>query len=704
MASNDIKHMSDRDHCRIRSGTYIGGSEVDEKGRNSESLITIIREASDNSVDEVKLGNGDTIWIAKEKVNKPNVKFEEDVSYIKNWYSYLVGDNCGGIPIKKTENPKGEEVTMTDLAVENFRAGSKFDVEDRADVDYIGMNGIGVSATNFTSAQFIIYSHLSCHDLSETTTYVKELVKKNKITKANSDDWYYKLSFEFGLKTNEELVKFSEDEILQKFAKQKCRPSTVTWFIPDPQIHNTTDADVPVTFRYMKYLHPEHKFYLNWKEDKDLPPTFAYKDVVVEKLDIDEAALAKMDPKQRKRALRNSKLTFTFSIEPVKDLKNEPTQDFSVNTLSTQEGVHKKLFVNAWVNAFCGYFKDLEIQKYAMMGLNVLCIMQCSEPEFNGQTKQKLSGLPGWKTTEVLPKLVKSFTRIISENEEIFKKYYEDVSAYFAARQNIGKLKELKKQLSDVVAGNKSSSSYLPKKLLDCPCKDRTKAEVFFTEGLSAAGALAKARAGLDYVAIMPLRGKIRNTIGEKIEDSLKNEEIADITNACGGVDDVHLPLEKLHFWKYIIATDADADGYQIGALLLGDFMQNHKFLFGTKEKNYEDSRVYIAVAPLFAFFGVDGKKDVKKYFYSGQEALAADFAKNHKYKSYKRYKGLGELNPDELKDMYLNPENRKLVKVTLENIEDAMEIINPKNKQSRKDLMIEKGVYCNDLIILEKK
>jgi len=704
MASNDIKHMSDRDHCRIRSGTYIGGSEVDEKGRNSESLITIIREASDNSVDEVKLGNGDTIWIAKEKVNKPNVKFEEDVSYIKNWYSYLVGDNCGGIPIKRTESPKGEEVTMTDLAVENFRAGSKFDVDDRADVDYIGMNGIGVSATNFTSAQFIIYSHLSCHDLSETTTYVKELVKKNKITKANSADWYYKLSFEFGLKTNEELVKFSDDEILQKFAKQKCKPSTVTWFIPDPQIHNTTDADVPVTFRYMKYLHPEHKFYLNWKEDKDLPSTFAYKDVVVEKLDIDETTLAKMDPKQRKKALRNNKLTFTFSIEPVKDLKNEPTQDFSVNTLSTQEGIHKKLFVNAWVNAFCGYFKDLEIQKYAMMGLNVLCIMQCSEPEFNGQTKQKLSGLPGWKTTEVLPKLVKSFTKIISENEEVFKKYYEDVSAYFAARQNIGKIKELKKQLSDVVAGNKSASSYLPKKLLDCSCKDRTKAELFYTEGLSAAGALAKARAGMDNIAIMPLRGKVKNIVGESTESALQNEEIADITNACGGVDDVHLPLDKLHYWKYIIATDADADGYQIGALLLGALMQNHRFLFGTKENNYTDSRVYIAVAPLFAFFGVDGKKDAKKYFYSGQEALATEFEKNHKYKSFKRFKGLGELNPGELKDMYLNPENRKLVQVTPENLEDALAIIAKKNKDSRKELMVKNKVYTNDLIVLEKK
>lgn len=688
MSSKDIKQISDRDHARLRAGTYVGGSEVDEKGRNSESLITIIREATDNSIDEVKLGNGDTIWIAKDKINKPNVKFEEDVSFVKQWFSYTVGDNCGGIPIKKTRNLAGEEVTMADLAVENFRAGSKFDTLDRADTDLIGMNGIGVSATNFLSTQFCIYSHLSCHNLNDTTDYVKGLIKKNKITKSNSENWYYKLSFEFGLKQSEELVKFEDDEILQKFNKQKIKPSTVTWFIPDPQIHNTVDADIPVTFRYMKYLNPKYKFYVNWKEDKDVPKDYEYKDVV----------------KINRPNCNNPKITFTYSIGIVKGLKDDAKQDFSVNTLSTQEGVHKKLFYNAWAEAFCKHFKDDDIHKYANLGLNTLCILQCSEPEFNSQTKQKLSGLPGYKATEILPELVRSFTKIIKDNESEFTNYYNDVSAYYSARQNIGKLKELKKQLSDVTNGSKSASSYLPKKILDCPCKDRKRAELYYTEGLSAAGALAKARAGMDNIAIMPLKGKVRNIVGESPEISLKNEEIADITSANGGVDDVHLPIDKLHYGKYIICTDADADGFQIGALLLGVVMQNHKFLLGTKENNYRDSLVYVAVAPLFAFFDVDGKKGTHKYFYSGQESQAADFAKKHKYRAYKRFKGLGELNPNELKDMYLNPENRKLVQIIPDNIEDALDIINPTNKDLRKELLIDNEVYSKDLIVLEKK
>lgn len=668
---SDIIQISDRDHCIRRFSLYVGGSELDDRGRNPESLLTIIREATDNSIDEIKLGRGDTIWIAKEKTNKPGITFEEDVSHIKHWYSYLIADNCGGIPIKKTTNLKSEEITMTELAVANFRAGSKFDSENRKDTDLIGMNGVGVSATNFLSTQFVVYSKLDCHNIEDSTEIVKQLAAK--FSKKQLKEAYYKLSFEFGLKQKEEIV--LKDDILDKFGEIK--PSTIVYFIPNPCIHNTTDADIPVTFRYMKYLNPKLHFFINWKEDKDIPKDYTFKDKIV----------------VNKENVANSKLTFTYSIGLSKDLKKDAQQDFSVNTLSTQEGIHKKLFINNFSSAFCEYFKDRTIEKHVTLGLNILCILQCSEPEFNSQTKQKLSNLPGWKATEIIPDLIKSFIKLIRNNEDVFAKYYELIKEYWEARQSVGKLKELKKQLADVTSGSKSASSYLPKKILDCPCKDRSRAELYFTEGLSAAGALAKARAGLDNIAIMPLRGKVRNIVGESPENSLKNEEIADITNACGGVDDVHIPIEKLHYAKYIICSDADADGYQIGALLLGALMQNHKFLFGTKENAYKDSRVFVAIAPLFAFFGVDKTKN-NQYFYSGEEALAIEFAKKHKYSSYKRFKGLGELNPSELKDIYLNEANRKLVQVIPEDIEEALDLINPANKDLRKKLLIKAGVY----------
>ena len=684
MASKDVQQLSDRDHVRSRFSMYISGAELDDHGRNPESLITAIREASDNSIDELISGNGNAIWISKDKATEPlgkEVYEDKSVKDVKIWYRYTVADTAGGIPIKATKDLSGQEVTMTELAVGSLRAGSKFD--ERSMEGLIGLNGVGVSATNFTSAEFSVYSHLSCHKLSETTEYVKSLLKKHKITQKDADDWYYKITYNLGLKVSEELVKIDSDTILQKFTKVK--PSTVTTFIPDPTIHNSTDADLPVTFRYLKYLHPEFKFYVNWKEDKDLPPKYEFSDKVQIKRNVEN--------------IKNKLVTFNYSIGINKKL--EAARDFSVNTLSTQHGTHERLFDNAWTEAFCDYFKNTEIAKYTGIGLNVLCVFQCQEPSFSSQTKERLSGVDGFKATESLPELVRSFKKVISSNEEAFKKYYDQVVEYFNARQNIGKLKELKKQLGDMASGaNRSASAYLPKKLLDCSCKDRMKAELYICEGNSAGGGFVKARAGLDHVAVMPLRGKVLNTVGMDVNKALENAEISDITYVCGGVDDVHVPYEKLHYGKYIIAADADADGAQIGALLLGDLMQNHRFLFGTKENNYEDSRVYIAKAALYAFYKVDGTKD-NKFFYAGQESQVADFRKKHKYKIEKRFKGLGECEPSELREMYINESTRCLLQVRPDNIDEALNLID-KTSKARQELMLNENVITSDMLELK--
>lgn len=688
MASKDVTQLSDRDHVRSRFGMWLGGNEVDDHNRNSESLITAIREASDNSIDELISGNGDAIWISKDKTIEPLNKEEyenKSVKEFKVWYRYTVADTAGGIPIKATKDLSGNEVTMTELAVGSLRAGSKFD--NRSENGLIGLNGVGVSATNFTSAEFSVYSHLSCHDLNETTDYVKSLIKSNKILKKTSEDWYYKLTYNLGIKVKEELVKIDADEILQKFSKTKVKPSTVTTFIPDPTIHNTTDADLPVTFRYLKYLNPNFKFYVNWREDKDLPPKYDFSDKVV--------------IKRNQEDIKNKSITFSYSIGINKKL--ESIRDFSVNTLSTQHGTHERLFDNAWTDAFCDYFKNTEIAKYATIGLNVLCVFQCPEPNFSSQTKERLSGVDGFKASESLPELVKSFKKIIASNEDIFKKYYDNVVEYYTARQNIGKLKELKKQLGDMASGaNRSASAYLPKKLLDCPCKDRQRAEVYLCEGQSAGGGFIKARAGLDNIAVMPLRGKVLNTVGMDTNKALENAEISDITYICGGVDDVHLPYDKLHFGKYIIASDADADGSQIGALLLGDLLQNHLFLFGTKENNYEDSRVFVAKAALYAFYKIDGTKE-SKFFYAGQENLVADFRKNHTYKIEKRFKGLGECKPEELKEMYLNKETRCLLQVKPTNVDEALNLVD-KTSKAKQELMLNEKVITNELLDLSER
>ena len=260
-------------------------------------------------------------------------------------------------------------------------------------------------------------------------------------------------------------------------------------------------------------------------------------------------------------------------------------------------------------------------------------------------------------------------------------------------------LKELKKQIGDLANGtNRSTSAFLPKKLLDCTCKDRKRANVFFCEGNSASGGFVKARAGMDNIAIMPLRGKILNTIGLDTSKALENKEIYDITHICGGVNEMHVDLEKLHYGQYNIATDADSDGYQIAALLLGNLLQNHKYLFGTEENNYEDSKVFIIISPLYAFGGVDGKKQ-DKYFYVGEEAKVAEFQKKHTYKTFKRFKGLGELNKEELKTFYLDEKTRRQLQIRPDNIDEALSLVS--DTEERKAFMLSEGIITLDTVKL---
>ena len=701
MASKDVKQLSDREHCRQRVGMYLGGISEDGS-ENPESLVTAIREAVDNSKDVLIQGSGNTIWcFVNKKASEPLglTKYEgKSNEFCKKWYQYIVGDNAGGIPIKRTINNAKEEITMCELAVANFRAGSKFSKTEAL----VGLNGIGVSATNFTSAEFIIYSHLSCHNLDETTEYVKSLVKKNKITKKNSEDWYYKLTFNLGIKVSEELVKFSDDKLLQKyFSNASDYPSTVTAFIPDPTIHGTTVADLPSDFEYLNYLHPEFNFYIDGKKVSS-EIGFEYSDSI--RINLADTLESEEDKKWcESEECKNPWIQFDFSIG-LSETLDENERYFSVNTLDCQQGKHVKLFDMCYTQACCDYFKDWEIEKYATMGVNVLCILQCCEPSFSSQTKERLSAIQDWDNDIThYDALVKSIKKIIKKNEEYFQANYDRIVEYYNSKMNWGKMKELQKTLGEMVKSeNKSSSAYMPRKLIDCANKDRQKCSVFICEGDSASGGLIKGRKGRDDIAIMGLRGKLLNVVDMDINDALENNEVYDITHICGGVDDLHVDFENTPFGKYVIATDADADGYQIASLVLALLMQNHSFLFGTKENKYFDSKVYIAVAPLYAFFGVDGDKDKIQPFYAGEEKKVAEFQKKHKYSAMKRYKGLGELNPDELARFYYDEETSKLVQVHLDDVESALSLVG--YTDWKHDLMIERGVITDDTIDLTDK
>lgn len=691
MSSNDVVQMSDLDHVRLRPGMYVGGVAENDNEANPESLRTCFREVTDNSIDEFIAGHGNNLWVfVDKKATEPlgtETYNDKSNKFCKKWYRYTCADDGRGIPIKPVIDNKGRTVTMMELAMSSLRAGSKFSKTS----EQIGTNGVGQSCNTFLSAESISYTHLKCHSLTDTTDEVKDLIKKAKVTKATSEGKYLKIVWHLGVRHSIEIVDKKDDPILSKYFEKEL-PSTVTSWIPDPTIHRSTVMEVkPTFFKYVGYIYPNLKFFIDGKK---VNTKIGYKNK-----DAIEIELPKEDTEV---APKNPWIKIDYSIEMSKDF-NKYSHDFSVNTLDCQAGKHLRMFEAAWAQAFCDYFGNHDIEKYASMGLNVLFILRCPEPSFSSQTKERLTTVEGWESSAPLPKLVKSFTKIIKADEETFKTAFDRIVEFYSAKQAVGKLKELKKQLGDMTSGkNRSASAFLPKKLLDCPCKDRSTAEVFFVEGDSAAGGFVKARSGMDNIAIMPLRGKVLNVVGMDTAKALENNEIYDITNICGGVDEMHLELDKLHYGQFNIATDSDSDGLQIGALLLGDLMQNHRFLFGTADNKYQDSKVFVIVAPLYAFEGVDGKKGNSKYFYAGEESDVAAFRKAHKFKTFKRFKGLGELNSDELREMYLDPKKRRQVQIRPDNIEAALGIIG--GAKEKKDLMISEKVITLDVVELENE
>lgn len=689
----EIIQKTEREHLRQgRLGMYLGASAENHES-SPESLQIAIREVVDNSKDVlIDSGKGKSIWFYVDKDKEPlGLKEYEGKSnaFCKDWYRYTVADDSVGFPINAMTPNNGITVTAMQAAMENFRTGNKM---DNKTADIVGLNGIGAAATNFSSAIFIVYSRLSLQKLSQTTDEVKELLKKAKIKQSNCDDCFLRIEWHLGLRHSISIVKKSDDAILMKYFA-KSNPSTITTFIPDPTIHGTTECEInDGMFKYLNYLYPDYVFYLNGKKVKsDIGFEYSGK-VLINQDESTTTAFASKD-------VLNPYIKCTYSVGVAKDF-NDYKQLFSVNTLDCQEGKHVRIFETAWTKAFCDVFEDASVSKHATMGINVLFILQCHETEFSSQTKVDLVKIPNFETAKPLPKLVKEFTKLIEAHKTEFKVAYDRIAEFCNAKANIGRLKLLKKQIGDMTSGKvKSVSSYMPKKLLDCPCKDRSKAEVFFVEGDSAAGGFVKARAGLDNVAVMPLRGKVLNTADIKINKAMENAEIYDITNISGGVDDLHLSIDKLHFRKFIIATDADSDGLQIGALLLCDLVKNHSFLFGTAENDYNDSMVYYAQAPLFAFTEVDGTKN-DAFFYAGQEAEVAEFQKAHKYKAAKRFKGLGELQPKELKEFYLDPNTRKLLQLTLDDAKSFLSLMSTETKD-KNALMLRNNVITRDLLKL---
>lgn len=330
-----------------------------------------------------------------------------------------------------------------------------------------------------------------------------------------------------------------------------------------------------------------------------------------------------------------------------------------VNNISTIEGgTHLVGFKSALTRTLNTYAYKLNIFKNGKMslsgedvreGLTAVLSVRVPEPQFEGQTKTKLGNgeIKGIVESIVNDKL----SEFLEEHPQIARRVIEKSVSAARARDAARKAREIARRKTALESGN------LPGKLADCSDANRENTELFIVEGDSAGGS---AKQGRDrrFQAILPLKGKILNVEKARLDKILSNDEIRTMISAIGtgiGTEDA-FDMTKLRYGKIILMTDADVDGAHIRTLLL-------TFLFRHMRPLIEGGRIYIAQAPLFRVF--KGKKS--KYCFDEDERDAATKELGTTGVHIQRYKGLGEMNPEQLWATTMDPDKRTVLQVTLE-------------------------------------
>lgn len=539
--------------------------------------------------------------------------------------SARISDNGRGIPTGM--HPQAQNMSTLEVALTMLHAGGKFGGNGYKVSG--GLHGVGVSVVNALSKKLIATIH--------------------------REDQIFCQQFERGQKTTDlEVVGACE------------KTGTTIEFWPDPEIFediNFVYDTLRVRLREMAFLNKGIKIILEDQREQPIKRhEYCYDGGIksfVEYLNKNKNPLFP-------EPIYFSKEKGTSLVE-VSMQYNEGYSEsiFSyANNISTHEGgSHLNGFKNALtriVNDYAKKYKMIKENEAALSGediregLTAIISVKLTDPQFEGQTKTKLGNSE--MRALVDSTVAEGFTVFLEENPSIARIIVDKCLTARRAREAAKKARELTRRK------NALDSAALPGKLADCSEKDASKCEIFIVEGDSAGGS---AKQGRDrrFQAILPLRGKILNVEKARQDRALGNNEIKAMITAFGAGINEEFDIEKLRYHKIICMTDADVDGSHIRTLMLTFFYRYMRPLI-------ENGFVYIAQPPLYKA-SKKGMED--KYLYSDEEL--AEFMKDHGDVNIQRYKGLGEMNPEQLWDTTMDPEKRTLLQVDMENLMEAEEI-----------------------------
>jgi len=594
--ADEIQVLEGLEAVRKRPGMYIGST-------SSRGLHHLVYEIVDNSVDEALAGFCDTIFVS---INKDN--------------SVTVVDNGRGIPVginQKTGLP-AVEVVFTVLHAGGKFGGGGYKVSG-------GLHGVGASVVNALSIW------LEVEICSEGKVYMQryergKVVKKldvigecpidktgTKVTFLPDDEIFEETIFDFDILKN----RFREMAFLTKGLKIIVRDDRL-------------EEPVEKTFHYEGGI-KQFVEYLNKSK------TALYEDIIycegVENDVVVEVAMQHNDS--------YSDNTYGF-----------------VNNITTPEGgTHVVGFRNALTKTFNNYARKNKLLKDnepnlsgedIREGLTAIISVKISDPQFEGQTKQKLGNSEARGAVDNI--VSRQLEVFLEQNPSVAKMTVEKSVMAQRAREAARKARDLTRRKGAL------DSMSLPGKLADCSDKDPSKCEIYIVEGDSAGGSAKTARDRATQ-AILPLRGKILNVEKARLDKIYGNAEIKAMITAFGtGIHD-DFDISKLRYHKIIIMTDADVDGAHISTLLL-------TFLYRFMPELIKQGYVYLAQPPLYKL------EKNKKVWYAYSDAELNDILEevgrdtNNKIQ---RYKGLGEMDADQLWETTMDPENRVLLRVSMD-------------------------------------